>query len=233
MIKIFNHLNFIDILKCSLVSKQWNEIANLDKFWIKWARLYKLENELNTLLNNTDLNHRLCFKKIYEKKLDLIVFKLGQKINKKMNKFTQLPDLNILKADIGCMKWTLEFHNNKDMCLYSLKTNEQNNFESSFSVVWSDLPDINPNDYNEIEKIKFFFNLPIYIDLENGNLTSQKSKKTSENINKRTQLKEINFKFKSIKNKSPIYRDKLIEIYDFDEEFLFAFWNSPNQQVKI
>ncbi|RNA11787.1 F-box only [Brachionus plicatilis] len=232
LIKIFNHLNFIDLLKCSLVSKQWNEIASLKTYWIKWAKIYKFEIEFKNLLNNTGLSHPLGFKKLYEKKLNLAEYKLNQKVQKKLNKFTQLPDLSILKNDIGCMIWTLEFHDKKDKCLCSFTTTEQNNFESSFSVVWSHLPDINSNDYPEIEKIKFFVNVPIYIDLKTGQLTNQKSKFSSENINKRTQIKEMNFKFKIFKELNPIYQDTLVEFYQFDE-FLFAFWKTPNQNKQF
>lgn len=212
-----------------MVCKQWNEIAISKKYWIKWVKIYKLEKEYNCLLEIKELTHPLRFRRIYEKKLELILFKLNQKIKKKLNKFTQLPDLVFLKSDIGCMKWTLEFQDKKNKCMYILNSNEQNNFESSFSVIWSNLPEIESNVYSEIEKIKLFANIPIYIDLKTGQLTNQKSKSSSANINRRTQINEMNFKFKFIKESEKIYEDKLVEFYHFDEEFLFAFWKTPNQ----
>ncbi|CAF0708411.1 unnamed protein product [Brachionus calyciflorus] len=231
LIKVFDHLNLNDLFKCSLVNKQWYDISNLKRFWSKWTKLYKCQDEFNRIHDETNLSSKLCFKKLYEKKLDLAIFKLNQKVSKKFNKYTNLPDLLNLKSDLGSMIWSLKFYDKRDKELMKFTTQEQNNFEAGFSLVWSDLPDLNENLRNEIVKMKFNVNLPFYIDLKNGSLTNQKNKYSSDNLNKTCLIREYEFNFKNIQNSKLIYEDKLIQMYQYEQNFLFGLWKS-NDKIK-
>lgn len=173
---------------------------------------------------------------IYAQKLDLTLFKLYQKINNKQNRYTGLPEPNILQKDISSLEWSLEFLDKRMNKIVVLETNEQNIFEAGFSIVWSNLSKFSDKFNEEIVKIRFYTNLPVYLDLSNGKLSLINPKNSNLNINnKKILLEEFDFSFKEKKIKtftaSKVYTGKLISIYEINKEFLFSFWNTENQNV--
>lgn len=154
-------------------------------------------------------------------------------MNKKISPYTCLPDLNTLQSDIGKLQWFLEFYDKRMKKLFCLKTNEQNNFEASFSVVWSSFSEFDEKYKNEIDHVKLFTSVPVYIDLKTGKLSTQKSKNSVLNINNaKILIKEMDFSFKNFGEKTydNVYKGKLINIFEVDKEFLFAFWASNSNQ---
>ena len=116
-------------------------------YWLKWTKAFKLEKEVNQIvssLNSIEPNSsKIAFKKVLCQKRNLNLFKLNSQICKKINNYTKLPDLKQLLNNTLTLIWHLEFYDSKDRLLFKFNSIEQNVFEASCSIIWSDLTQLN------------------------------------------------------------------------------------------
>lgn len=204
--------------------------------------MYKFEKEFVQLLNEGNLNYRECFQKILIQKVNLELFKQGEKSTKRKNPYTNLTDFGAFVKDIQSLTWIIEFYDSNEKLLHKIEANEQNNFEAGFSVVWYSLSDLEQKlaNKNEIRIIKIFAQIPICVDLKTGKISFNKKLNSSLNLNwKRTLLQEIReFNFEDFENNkknlvriNAVLDDRVtpVKICQVNGSFLFAFWqNSDN-----
>ena len=162
-------------MKCSYVCKNWRSLTLQRSFWLKWSQKFRIKNEINELIasvNSIQANtFKLCFKQILCQKRNLHLFKLHSKISKKLNKFTNLPDLS--QSLNTSLNWYLNIYDNRDKLVEILQSDEEYYFEGSCSIIW----------YKQINKLnktapkfKIFASIPVYLDLNDGKLVNSLKK---------------------------------------------------------
>jgi hypothetical protein len=188
---------------------------------------------INSTDNNDAKNAKLCFKKVLIKKKDVNLLKLSSQITKKINNFTKLPDLKYFHSNnIIKLNWKLAFYDNKDVLLNEFKSNEQNLFEASCSIIWSELSQV-----KQAYKLKIFALIPVYLHLNNGKLLNYiKDDEKNEsylNLNEPNKILIYESKF-DLNNRnlldSLIYKDSMIKLFEFNKELLIATWSTSNNK---
>ncbi len=241
LLKIFDFLLLDDLFTCSLVCKDWYNASNDLSLWINLTKLYKCQSEIAQISKEFEIDYKKALKRYFSIKREVIIFKLGEKLNKKYNNYTGLPDLKSFQNDIGHLEWCLEFFDKRSNSLLSLKKSECNNFDAGFSVVWSNLNELTYQILCDVEKISILVNVPVYLDCKNGKLSSQKSKTFYYNINtEKTLIVEyVNFlKSNKVANKSSlalnkIHEDSLVNIQSVDFKLLVGYWNSDSKSDPV
>lgn len=131
----------------------------------------------------------------------------------------------------------------KGLC--SLKANGVNYFEASLSVVWSNLEDLVLNQLEDLELLKLYVNIPVYINLQNGTLHLNTAKcpgKTPRKqlclINKNlVEIAELKCNLSNLKRRdstdkslkwSKSHEDSTIELFDLNHMFLVGAWKLQN-----
>ena len=203
--------------------------------WIKQASIYKCKKELEHISTQLEIDYKQAFKRIFINKRELALFKLGEKLSKKINNYTGLPDLKLFQSDISNLEWYLEFFDKHSHSLLRLKKNEQNNFDAGFSILWTNFSELNLKMVQEAEKIVVFVNVPIYLDYKNGTVSPVKSKSSYYNINTvKIEVAEIVnfFKENQPNNKNLIieklHEDSLVKLFNMNLNFLIGYWNNSN-----
>jgi len=177
--------------------------------------------------------------KYYCQKREILLFKLYSRISNKINKYTGLPDFKCLSNELS-IEWCLEFLDKKKKSLFSSNFFEQNNFEASFSVIWSNFVELNNGLVNEIEFVKISATIPIYIDLKTGRLASicdKNSKSKHLNINTRKNVvREFQFSFNSLKSSlekgfpaKQIFENSMIKLFSLNNQYLLGLWGSSKK----
>ena len=193
---------------------------------------------MTQLINSTDNNNeannpKICFKKILIQKKDVNLLKLSSQITKKINNFTKLPDLKYFHSNNTIkLNWKLAFYDNKDVLLNEFKSNEQNLFEASCSIIWSELSQV-----KQAYKLKIFALIPVYLHLNNGKLLNYiKDDEKNEsylNLNEANKILIYESKF-DLNNRnlldSLIYKDSMIKLFEFNKELLIATWSTSNNK---
>jgi hypothetical protein len=242
LLKIFDFLLLDDLFTCSLVCKDWYNASNDLSLWINLTKLYKCQSEIAQISKEFEIDYKKALKRYFSIKRGVIIFKLGEKLTKKSNNYTGLPDLKSFQTDIGNLEWYLEFFDKRSNPLLSLKKSEFNNsFDAGFSAVWSNLNELTYQILCEVEKISILVNIPVYLDCKNGKLSSQNSKAFYYNINtEKTLIAEYPNFLKS--NKVPknnslalnkIHEDSLINIQSVDCKLLIGYWNSDSKSDPV
>ena len=237
LLKIFNYLNIGELFDCSLVCKDWYKATNDISLWIKLSKLYKCTNEIDQMTRELAIDYKQALKRFICTKRELVLFKLGEKLNKKTNMYTGLPDLKSFQVDIANLDWRLKFSDKHSNTLFCLKSNEQNNFEAGFSVVWSNFSEVNPQMLVEVEKIQVLVNVPIYFDYKSGKVSSQKSKSCYYNINTEKFLvtdienffKELPSKNRKLVEQKLLHEDPIIKIFNMNNNFLIGYWTGSSR----
>ena len=208
----------------------------LSYFWSKWAFIYKCESDLEKL-SALGESHKCRLMKYYSQKREIFLFKLFSKISKKLNRYTGLLDFKCLSNELS-IEWCLEFLDKKKKCLFSSNAFEQNNFEASFSIIWSHFVD---NEFvNEVEFIRILATIPVYIDLKSGRLVSvceKNSKSKHLNINTRKNvIREFQFSLNTLKSSSEknfnvknIFENSMIKLFNLNNEYLLGLWGSSKK----
>jgi hypothetical protein len=182
------------------------------------------------------------FIKYHSHKKDVLLFKLFSRVSKKINNYTGLPDLKCLSNEFS-INWCLELLDHKKKCLFSSNSFELNNFEASFSVVWSHYNELKSEIISDVEYIRITSTIPVYINLKNGRLVNnfdKNSKSNHLNINTRkTIIREFQFSLNNLKSVSDksfkvkkIYENSIIKLFDLNNQYLLGIWNS-NKRVYL
>lgn len=182
-----------------------------------------------------------CFHQLLVQKIQLDVFKQKEKIFKRKSLYTSLPDFQSFARDVESLSWTIEFLDKREKILHVVNTNQQANFEAGFSVVWNSFCDLNESDLEDMTTLRVYAQLPICLDMKTGKLVFKQKSNSGLSLKwRRALITQIDsFCLKNFKNlvadqKSKvdvkqILEDKLIKLFQVDQQFLFGFWNSKSK----
>lgn len=196
--------------------------------------------ELDLIVSDSkEKSYKKAFKSLYCQKRDLKLYKLSEKLNKKVNNYTGLPDLKAFLNDFENLDWCMEFYDKKENLLLSIQATEINNFEAGYSVIWSNLNELDKL-YYEAQKIKIFASIPVYIDLKNGRLSTKKENRLYYNINSNKMLvKDFDIHFNDFHNKNKnlviekIYENSIINMFSVNKDIIIAFWTNTKVSFPI
>ena len=241
LLKIFDLLTLDELFMCSLVCKDWYNASKEPTLWINLAKLYKCSSEILQITKDFDVDYKNAFKRFFFVKREVVLFKLGEKLSKKRNNYSGLPDLKSFQTDIINLDWYLEFFDKRSNRLLAVKMSEFNNFEAGFSIVWSNLSELTYQVISEIEKVLLYVIVPVYLDCKNGKLSSQKSKTFTYNINTKKIIIEEYDNFLRIRQtlktrnsvNDKIHEDSLINIQNVNNKLLIGSWSTDSKKDPI
>lgn len=236
---------------------------------MRWSRKFKCLKEFEKIHSeNSKILPKICFKKLYMLKKENLLMKKFLKVSKKINNYTNLPDLKAFVNEVGKLEWRMDFLE-KDavkssyhsfimrkwlislklffpLVLYSKSANEINNFEASFSVIWSNLNELKQSMLMDLSFIRICVRVPVLLDLDNGELNTSISKIGRNRQNffliKSNDVQIFDLKItirdlreKKTKNKSTIwnklYEDSMIELFELNKAILIGFWRSTDVRI--
>lgn len=130
------------------------------------------------------------------------------------------------------------------MC--SSAANEVNSFEGSLSIIWSNLNHISLKHLEDLQIIKVYVRLPVFLNLTTGLLqTTNKQVKGSKNElfllnSQRAEVLEIKCTSRDLCDKwnnefltwRKVHSDSSIELYSLNEKFLVGTWTASNVNIK-
>ncbi len=220
-------------MKCSYVCKNWRSLTLQRSFWLKWSQKFRIKNEINELIasvNSIQANtFKLCFKQIICQKRNLHLFKLHSKISKKLNKFTNLPDLS--QSLNTSLNWYLNIYDNRDKLVEILQSDEEYYFEGSCSIIW----------YKQINKLnktapkfKIFASIPVYLDLNDGKLVSSLKKSdicSFLDVNQGNKYLVYESKLNTSALVSLSHTKSMIEIFRLNKELLVGSWLTSSNDL--
>lgn len=175
------------------------------------------------------------------------MFKKKEKISKRRNAYTGLINFENFSNEFKSLTWTIECVDKRDRVLYSLRANEQRNFEMGFSVVWYSFSDLNCVDLTDMTTLKVYAQIPLCLDIKTGSIVFKEKSDLSNGLSfewRRALITQIdNFNLKELKNMlarnqkqavkiDEIVEDKLIKIFQVNRTFLFGCWN-PNSKSAL
>lgn len=128
-----------------------------------------------------------------------------------------------------------------------MTANEVNSFEGSLSIIWSNLNDLSLKHIENLQIIKVYVKLPVYLNLTTGLLqtTSKQVKglKSEKSLclinNQRVEVFELKCTSRNLRNKKDndylswrkIHQDSSIELFSLNETFLIAAWTANNVNI--
>ncbi len=220
-------------MKCSYVCKNWRSLTLQRSFWLKWSQKFRIKNEINELIasvNSIQANtFKLCFKQIICQKRNLHLFKLHSKISKKLNKFTNLPDLS--QSLNTSLNWYLNIYDNRDKLVEILQSDEEYYFEGSCSIIWYK----QTNKLNKIApKFKIFASIPVYLDLNDGKLVNSLKKSdicSFLDVNQGNKYLVYESKLNTSALVSLSHIKSMIEIFRLNKELLVGSWLTSSNDL--
>lgn len=132
------------------------------------------------------------------------------------------------------------------LVLYSFAANEVNSFEGSLSIIWSNLHDTSLRHLEDLQIIKVYVRLPVFLNLTTGLLqtTSKQVKGSKKELclinSQRVEVLELKCTSRNLRDKRnneflswrKVHSDSSIELFSLNEMFMVGTWTASNVNIE-
>lgn len=193
---------------------------------------YEAEIDETLALPNARVSYKKICLRVIRRKSDNTLLRYKEIMIKYQKRSTRQLDLKPLFEQKNFVSFEIEFLNRKMNCLFKANKNSVNAFEASLSITWSEFNNLNDDLIQEIEFVRVYTRIPLFIEFKDKFIKPASEKKLFQCKFARNLIYEARLsllKSKLVKDYHKICDSSMIKVYENRNNLILGIWNGENE----